>query len=103
MLGGANNFVHRFPTRTTQSNITLKRGIVDRHMWDWYEEVVNGTADLRRGTIIVRDPQGEREEMVWHLKGAFPRKWVGPDLNATQSKVAVETLEICQQGFDRDK
>jgi phage tail-like protein len=101
--GGANSFVHRFPTRSTQSNVTLKRGIVDREYWNWYEDVMNGSADLRGGTISVRDPQGGAEVMVWHLKGAFPRKWVGPDLNATQSKVAVETLEICHQGFDRDK
>ena len=100
--GGANSFIHRFPTRTTQSNVTLKRGIVDRRMWDWYEDVMNGSAELRRGTITVRDPQGNGE-MEWHIKGAFPRKWVGPELNATQSTVAVETLEICHQGFDRDK
>ena len=32
---------------------------------------------------------------------AFPCKWIGPDLNAPQSAVAVETLELCHQGLER--
>jgi phage tail-like protein len=39
--------------------------------------------------------------MEWEFKGAFPTKWVGPDLNATQNSVAVETLELAHQGLKR--
>ena len=101
--GGQNSFIHRRPGRSTQSNITLKRGIVNRELWDWYLELVHGAVRFKRGTIVVRDATGTRDVMVWHLRNAFPRKWVGPELNASQSQVAVETLELAHQGFDRAK
>lgn len=99
--GGMNRHVHRFPTRTTQSNITLKRGIVDRDLWRWYYSLTLGDVDFRDGSIVVFDDAGIVPAMVLHIHRAFPRKWVGPDLNATQSSVAVETLEVCHHGLTR--
>ena len=101
--GGLNSVVRKFPTRTKQSNVTLKRGIVDRVMWDWYFALTQGTVDPRSGSIIVRDPSGENVVMEWHIRDAFPCKWMGPDLNATQNSVAVETLELCHQGIERQQ
>jgi phage tail-like protein len=98
--GGLNDHVWRFPTRTTQSNITLKRGIVDRDLWDWYYDLTLGKVRFKEGSIIVYDPSGASPVMVWHFHKAFPRKWVGPELNATQSSVAVETLELCHHGLE---
>ncbi len=97
--GGVNDFVHKFPTRVKQSNLVLKRGIVDRRLWDWYYALVEGTVDLRGGSIMVRDPAGDKVLVKWEFAGAFPCKWQGPDLNATQNNVAVETLELCHQGL----
>jgi phage tail-like protein len=101
--GGLNSVVRKFPTRTKQSNVTLKRGIVDRVMWDWYFDLTQGVVDPRSGSIIVRDPSGENVVMEWHIRDAFPCKWMGPDLNATQNSVAVETLELCHQGIERQQ
>lgn len=97
--GGLNTHIRKFPTRTTQSNITLKRGIVDRDLWDWYYEVVEGNVSRRGGSIAIHDPTGEKDAVVWELMRVFPCKWVGPDLNASQSSVAVETLELCHEGL----
>ena len=99
--GGLNDVLRKFPTRTKQTNITLKHGIVDRAVWDWYYGLTQGTVRLRSGSILVRDPSGERVVMEWQFRRAFLCKWVGPDLNATQNSVAVETLELCHQGLER--
>ena len=99
--GGLNTHVRKFPTRTKQTNLTLKRGIVDRVLWDWYSGVVQGQITPRDGSILVRDASGERVLVVWDFRDAFPCKWVGPDLNATQNAVAVETFELCHQGLER--
>lgn len=99
--GGLNTQVRNFPTRTKQSNITLKRGIVDRVLWDWYLEIVRGQIKARSCSVILRDPSGERVSAEWQFQDAFPCKWVGPDLNATQNNVAVETFELCHQGFQQ--
>jgi phage tail-like protein len=36
---------------------------------------------------------------VWAFKRGLPVKWTGPSLNATQSQVAVEELEIAHEGL----
>lgn len=103
MEGGQNGFVWKLPTRVKQSNITLKRGIVDAELWNWYFEVVQGKVTLKSGAVIIRDPAGNQDVATWEFKNAFPVKWQGPDLNATQSQVAIETLEFCHHGLSRQK
>jgi phage tail-like protein len=99
--GGLNTHLHRFPTRTRQSNLVLKHGIVDRELWDWYFALTQGAIRYRNGAILVREPSGGQVVLEWQFRQAFPCKWQGPDLNATQSSVAVETLELCHQGLER--
>jgi phage tail-like protein len=100
--GGLNTHIHKFPGRTKQSNITLKRGIVDRSLWEWYYNLTRGIVRLRSGSIAVLDPGDDSKVvMQWDFDRAFPAKWIGPDLNALQNNVAVETLELCHQGLKR--
>lgn len=99
--GGQNTFVWKFPTRTKQSNLVLKRGIVDRAMWDWYWDLTRGIVLKKTGAVVVRDPSGSDVVMEWQFREAFPSKWTGPELNASQNNVAVETLELVHQGLER--
>ncbi|MGF1580052.1 MAG: phage tail protein [Gemmataceae bacterium] len=99
--GGQNEFVHKLPTRTVQSNVVLKRGIVDTKLWNWYFELTRGNVIKRNVTILVHDPSGSEVNMEFRLREALPCKWTGPDLNASQSSVAVETFELCHQGLER--
>jgi phage tail-like protein len=99
--GGLNSVAHKFPTRTTQSNVTLKRGIVDPKLWQWYYDLTQGVVQTRTISVIVYDPSGGAPVMEFRLRDAFPCKWSGPDLNAGQSSVALETLELCHQGLER--
>ena len=101
--GGMNTFVRKFPGRVKQTNITLKRGIVDREMWDWYYDLTQGRLTMRNGSVRIHDPSNEEIEVEWHFRDAFPCKWVGPDLNASQNNVAIESVEICHQGLERIK
>jgi len=99
--GGQNTYVHKFVTRTKQSNITLKRGIVDPLLWDWYWALVQGDIELKTGTIVVYSLDGNEIDMAWEFRRAFPCKCQGPDLNATQNNVALETFELCHEGLER--
>lgn len=98
--GGLNTFVHKFPGRTKQVNIQLKRGIADRNLWDWYFDVTQGKVVYRNGSVRVFDAAGS-PVMEWRFLNAFPCKWIGPGLNAMQSSVAIEVLELCHQGLQR--
>lgn len=99
--GGLNTFVLKFPGRNKHGNLTLKRGIVDRLLWQWYYDLVQGRVRFRDGVINILPPAGGPPVMIWRFTRAFPVKWVGPDLNATQNAVAVETLELAYHGLER--
>ena len=60
-----------FPTRTKQTPIVLKRGIVDRALWDWYGDVVQG-AQFRDGSVIVRDEPAAATVAEWQLRRRVP-------------------------------
>lgn len=99
--GGRNDVLHKFATRTRQSPLVLRKGIVDRALWDWFYEVAQGRARRRSGSVVIRDEAGRAAAAQWYVWRAFPTKWTGPDLNATQSAVAVETLELTHDGLER--
>lgn len=99
--GGLNTHILKFPGRTKQANIVLKRGIANRNLWDWYYELSQGKVAFHNGSIVVRDPAGAQAVMEWQFNRAFPTKWIGPDLNAGTSSIAVETIELCHQGLKR--
>jgi phage tail-like protein len=101
--GGLNTHSWKFVTRNKQGNLTLKRGIVDGVMWNWYLAITNGAIQSRNATITIQDPSGGDDVMEFQALQAFPVKWVGPDLSASQNNLAVETLEFAHQGLQRIK
>jgi phage tail-like protein len=99
--GGLNTYLHRFPTRLRHPVLTLRRGIVDRAIWDWYDAILQGNFTRRNGSISVLDEAGPSPVVQWEFRGAFPSNWRGPELNAAQSNVAVETFELTHEGLTR--
>ncbi len=117
--GGRNSSVLKFPELGNVSNVTLKRGVLADQAADvlfrWHEDVMNGTFDSganpnrrpsdpdedidNRIAIVLQDDAGN-EVKRWRLFRAFPVKWVGPDLKAMASEVAVETLELACEGLE---
>jgi len=101
--GGQNTHTWKFPTRSKHSNLTLKRGIVNKVLWDWYHDVTIGKMKFRNGTITVLDSSGKQALLEFQVSKAFPVKWVGPELSASQNNLAVEAVEFAHQGLERRK
>lgn len=101
--GGLNTHTWRFAGRTKQNNLTLKRGIVNRVLWDWFHAISTGDFRSRNCTVTVHDASGAEDALEFQLTDAFPVKWIGPELAASQNNLAVETLEIAHQGLSRKK
>lgn len=99
--GGLNDRVWRFPTRGRQANLVLKRGIVDRELWDWFMTVNAGVVIRHSGAVVVKDPAGANDVIKIEFRDAFPVKWNGPELSAAGSNVAMETLELAHHGLER--
>jgi phage tail-like protein len=92
--GGVNDYVHQLPSRVSYSAITLKRGLADNVLWDWFQKgLYDGKVELHNVSIVLYG--GDRAETRrWNLVDAYPVKWTGPELKGDSDDLAVETLEI---------
>ena len=97
--GGRNDFIHNLPGPVKQSNIVLKRGIVDRSLWNWYAELLKGSVVYKNGSIVIYSLDGADSEMRVDFLRAIPAKWSGPSLESSQAQVAVESLELAHHGL----
>jgi len=92
--GGENSFTHFFPDSTAYSRLVLKRGMTfDDTLWNWYQDVANGRFARRSMYVLLNDDDGE-EAWAWSFTQAFPVKWTGPELRASKSDVAIESVEF---------
>lgn len=97
--GGVNDFVHKLVKGTRHVPIVLKRGLTDSDvLWKWHNDVVQGKITRRSGSIILFNESYD-EHRRWSFEEAYPIKWIGPDLNASSSEVAIEQLELAHNGF----
>lgn len=93
--------VRKLPGLNTYSNIVLKWGIVDdTELWDWRQQVMEGSIERKNGSIVLLNDVGE-EKARWNFREGWPTKWTGTTFNATGTDVAVETLEIAHEGVLR--
>lgn len=99
--GGLNDHVHRFAGPARHPPLILKHGIsaIDG-LWNWHQDVVAGVIERRNGTIYLLDAQ-QQPLMWWEIKAALPLKWTGPDLDASASAVAFESVELVHRGLSR--
>ncbi len=98
--GGVNDRVHKFPSRLTFGNLTLRRGLsVDQTLQEWHFGVLRGVPDRRDGLIIVTNEQRE-PVLAWKFERGLPVVWTGPTLDAGASEVAIETLEIAHERLE---
>jgi phage tail-like protein len=98
--GGVNDYVHKFPTRASFGNITLKHGVIYLYddLWTWHNGFVLGNGKRKDGLIVLLD-ESRSPVKLWKFARGIPTKWIGPALNASQSAVAIESLEISHEGL----
>lgn len=90
----------KLPGLRKYSNIVLKRGFTrDTSLWNWYSAIVAG--NLVRVSVSIRLlDQANNPVVAWNVRNAWPCRWAGPVLTAGSSDVAIETVEICHEGFE---
>lgn len=98
--GDHENTVTKLPGLKKYPNIVLKRGFTkDDKLWKWRKQVMDGKTQRVSGAITL---QGEDRTPVlrWTFTQGWPAKLSGPQLNARNNEVAIETLEIAHEGLD---
>ena len=98
---GGDPQVHKRPGRTRYANIVLKRGYTNNtELWTWYQNVVQGRAERKAGSIIVLD-EAMNEIVRYNFYEAWPCRWKSLVMQADQPGVLVEELEIVTEKIER--
>ena len=98
--GGVNHYEHQLVTLTTYPPLTLKRGLADLQLWDWHNEVIEGRVERKSITVTLQDEAGT-DVMSWICEDAYPSKWSGAELDATNNAIATESIEFVHHGLTR--
>lgn len=98
--GGVNDYVHQLPDRIKYTRVTLKRGIADETLWQWFQDGLYDGKVSRKAVSILLYNLDRTQVKRWNLREAFPVKWSGPDLKTDSSGVAIESLELVHHGME---
>ena len=98
--GGENRFKHRLPVRTKFTNIVLKRGLkVNSDLIQWCRDAVLDFNIVPTDMSIILLNEEHEPLQTWNVIHAWPVKWDVTDLNAEESKIAVESIELTYNYF----
>jgi phage tail-like protein len=98
--GGVNDYTHQLPVRHNWNRLTMKRGVVrDLGMWWWYQAGLTQSLGARRDGMIMMLTAAGTPAVGWIFRAGLAAKWTGPDLNAQEGAVAIESIEIAHQGI----
>jgi phage tail-like protein len=98
--GGENRFVHVIPKNTSYQNLTLKRGVIpDSGIIKWILDTFQSLQIRPVDLTITLFNEKKDPLMLWNVFQAWPKKWAVEDLNAMESKVLIESLEMQYQYF----
>jgi phage tail-like protein len=97
--------VRKIPGLIKYGNLTLKWGITDSmDLYNWRKIIEEGkTKDNRKSISVTLIDEEGNDKCIWTFVNAWPTKYDAPDLNATGSDIAIETLEIAHEGMLRTK
>lgn len=103
---GGNNFAqHHLVGPVTYGQLTLKRGMTDSYdLWRWFDDVVGGQLGHRvNGEVLFLGSQPKNKDgsdnirMSFYLSRCLPIKLRAPTLNATDSSVAIEEMQVAYE------
>jgi len=97
---GKNDAPHELVGTGNLGHCILKWGLMNRGaLWDWMKEVKPG-AKFRKDVLIMQMTRGKIPVRVYNLKGAFPMRWQGANMDAMSSTTAIEELELSYRSLD---
>lgn len=102
--GGVNDRYYNLPTGVRFDNLVLERGLAAKNselgQWCYDTLTMSGNKVEIRGLVVqLLDHDAKKEVMAWTFFNCYPVKWRLSDLQAKESVLAIETLEICYSSF----
>ncbi|OLT00500.1 phage tail protein [Pseudonocardia sp. CNS-004] len=97
--------VRKLSGLTKYANVTLKWGITDSvELAEWHQQIVGGATlldEIRKTVVIRMQDEAGNDKAAFEITRAWPCKYDPTDLNATGNEVAIDTLELCNEGIRR--
>lgn len=98
--GGENRFVHKLPTRSSYSDITLKRGLFTQSvLYEWCRRAMEDYEFQPVNILIAMLNESHVPVFAWHVIHAIPTKWEISSLSAEKSEVVIESLVLSYSYF----
>lgn len=97
--GGVNDYVHKLPDRIKYGAVTLKRGVADTALWDWFCKGLYDGKVERKNVSIVLFSDDRSKSKRWNLSNAYPTRWQAGEFRTDSNQTFVETLEIVHHGL----
>ena len=95
------NTPRKLPGLMKYGNVVLKWGTSSNMvLYNWLQDIYAGKVEQKTVTITVQNNEGDPAPS-WQLVNAWPVKYTSPDLNATASEVAFESIELAHEGLTR--
>ena len=96
--GGVNEYEHKLATQVTYPVVVLERGLALEELWKWAQDAADG--NIQRRTVWVRlQDEANDKAWAWQIENAIPVKWSCTDLDASNSQVLMESLELAHHGL----
>jgi phage tail-like protein len=97
--------VRKLSGLTKYANVTLKWGITDSlELAEWHQLIVGGATlleDIRKTVVIRVQNEANEDKAAFEVTRAWPCKYDPTDLNGAGNEVAIDTLELCNEGIRR--
>lgn len=98
--GGENLYTHRLPTRVSYSNLILERGLITSSPLALEFNVAMSTLKMTPGNVLVALLNDDGDPLsAWLFWKTYPVKWSISDLDASNSSVVIETMELAYTRF----
>lgn len=100
--GGENRFQHVLPLRTQYADLVLKRGFLkpaDSAVARWCVDAFTFMNVRPIDLKVVLLNQAHQPLISWEVIHAWPKRWSVSDMNAEQSAILIETLELHYNHF----
>lgn len=93
--------VRKLPGLTKYGNVVLKWGITSSTaLYDWHRQIVDGNIVRKNVSIIGVNEAGD-DTVRWNIVEAWPSKYDPSDFNAKGNDVAIESVELVNEGCER--
>ena len=85
---------------STETRSSAIRGLARDDVWQWAFDASEGRIQRKNVWVRLQNEAGEKA-WAWQLDWAIPVKWTCSDLDANQSQVVMESLELAHHGLSK--